>query len=98
MENLDMEWVEELRHQLSGHLLYEPLDELRIQLEPAYQRALASIPSELRQDIEQYLRVRRKLDVQLTHMAYTMGLQVGERRAARNPSLSEKNSKGHLSK
>lgn len=84
MNNLDLEWIEELRQQLSNHILYAPLEDLRVELEPAFQQAMESLPPEKRRDIEQYLRVKQKLDIQLTHMAYGIGLQAGKNSIIRN--------------
>ena len=55
MNNLDTEWVEELRSQLSNHIYYAPLEDHRARLEPEFREVLSNLSPREREIIEEYL-------------------------------------------
>ena len=85
MKTFTPEWVEELQRQTKEHLMYWQLNQQMQLLEPKFLQWRSTLEPEEQQLLDAYLSLQKRMEVSLTNVAYSIGLERGQKKLPNTP-------------
>ncbi len=80
MDAVDVQWVEELREQIKKGILYWQLEQQMNTVGGRYEALRQVLPQDQQEILDEYDRLRKQMEVCMTHTAYMIGIVHGKKR------------------
>ena len=80
MDGVDVHWVEDLREQNKKGILYWQLEQQMNTVGCRYEALRQVLPEDQQKILDEYDRLRKRMEVCVTHTAYMIGIDHGKKR------------------